>query len=79
MTDLYLCDRRKNAGCRGTVCFYDGVTPLCYATTDPACAVTDADGEPVRVSIRRDAIIGDEGRLSHAEAADAPGAKRPVR
>lgn len=71
---LYLCDRRKNAGCRGTACFYDGVTPLCFATNDPACAVTDADGEPIRVTGRRkDAIMGDEGRFEHAQAANDSG------
>lgn len=75
VTDLYLCDRRKNAGCNGTVCFYDGVTPLCHATTDPACAVTGADGEPIRIKpFDHDTIQGDEGRLYHAEAADAAGA-----
>lgn len=59
---LYLCDPRKNATCKGTVCFYDGVYQhLCYLTPDAACALTDAEGAPIalaedgfRTEIRRD-------------------------
>ena len=47
---LYLCDPRKNSACRGTVCFYGkGPFRRCFACTDPACALTGAEGEPLEI------------------------------
>lgn len=47
---LYLCDPAKNSTCRGTVCFYgSGPFRLCYACTDPACAVTGPEGGALEI------------------------------
>lgn len=48
---LYLCDPRKNASCRGMVCFYGpGPWHWCCLTGDPACALEGPEGEPLAMA-----------------------------
>ncbi len=71
--ELYLCDPRKNASCRGTVCFYNGLYQhLCYLTPDAACALTGPDGAPLALAedgfateIRADKMTNAPRRMDH--------------
>lgn len=87
MSGLYLCDPRKNAHCRGTLCFYrdEALWHWCMATDDPACAITGPEGEPLAICpealdgmILRDklephGLLYERGR-EHAQTADDGGA-----
>lgn len=85
---LYLCDPRKNAACRGTVCFYGpGPWHWCCMTDDPACAVTGPQSGPLAVDTDAGVAIYDnknqdggwiwppkEGREEHAAFENAAAA-----
>ena len=50
----YLCDPRKNEGCRKNSCYYRTRTQRsCYAVSDPALALTRTDGTPVKIGAER--------------------------
>lgn len=44
--ELYLCDPEKNKKCTKEMCYIHG--ELCSSTTDPHCAFTNANGEPIK-------------------------------
>lgn len=70
---LYLCDPRRNATCKGTVCFYNGLFEhLCYLTPDAGCALVDAEGLPIALAedgfmteIRVDKLRDQPRRMDH--------------
>ena len=51
---LYLCDPMKNTACRKCYCLHrpDVKIWACDATTNPAFAVLDENGEPIRVNVK---------------------------
>lgn len=48
---LYLCNPKKNAGCRKTGCWWYG-RGRCALTDKPESAVEYTDGKPIRVRMK---------------------------
>ena len=51
---LFMCDPVKNTACRKNGCVHSPTASIwaCYATTSPAFAVLDENGEPMRVNVK---------------------------
>ena len=50
----FVCDPVKNTECRKHTCVHNPTASIwaCYATTNPAFAVLDENGEPMRVNVK---------------------------